>query len=91
VALKRLPIETTTKTGLRVRITEVVDSKEHASDLTVMCAMLNAEIEDGNSYPQEHTLTLDQFKAYFMSQNVRTTCTAPQHCVLHDPSLSLWC
>ncbi len=34
------------------------------------CRLLNAEIVDGNSYPQENELTLPQFKAYFCSHNV---------------------
>jgi GNAT superfamily N-acetyltransferase len=41
----------------------------NADDLAVCREMLNHEIDQGNSYPQEHRMDDAQFKAYFLSHD----------------------
>lgn len=44
--------------------------------------LLNREIEDGNSYPQEFPLNEEQFRAYFLSHYAFSLCSEKDGSVL---------
>jgi len=64
---KRLPIFTKLKDGTEIEIDRLSDSKEYEKDSDIVRSILNHEIEEGISYPQEDTLSADDFRAYFLS------------------------
>jgi len=64
---KRLPIKHVLKDGTEVELDSVNESKDLEKDLEVLRGMLNAEIDEGISYPQDTLQSPEDFKAYFMS------------------------
>jgi len=69
----RLPMVNKLVNGDQIEIDRFGDNKEsYDKDFEWMRGLLNAEIEEGISYPQDTTLSVDDFKAYFLSADAFT-------------------
>lgn len=65
-----LPAYYTLQSGQKVQL--VIAKEEHYEQMRIL---LNATIEEGGTYPQDSTLSPEQFKAYYLAGN--TFCVIP--------------
>lgn len=65
-----LPLKTVLKNGQKVQL--IRSEEKHHEQMRVV---LNGAIEEGGSYPQDHTLSPSQFEAYYLAGE--TFCVVP--------------
>jgi hypothetical protein len=71
------PLENTLKDNTIVRVFHIAQEQEQGAIfaprypklLSRMHTLFNAELEDGNTYPQEELMDESQFRAYFLSHD----------------------